>query len=101
MEYLRRGHEESDALRARITEMQRENTGLKAEASVLKSDKAKLKSDNEKLASNLLGAIDEKGDVEKELNDCRVQLREAKRKLDGETLAKEVSARVTSIVFLT
>jgi len=50
----------------------------------LKGDKAKLKSDNGNLTSNLLAAIDEKEDMERELSDCRVHLKEAKRKLDDE-----------------
>jgi len=97
MDYLRRGHEESDTLRARITEIQKENGGLKAEVSMLKSDKDKLKTDNEKLTSNLMMAIDEKGSVEGELNDIRSQLREAKRKLNDEinifTHSKEKSQK--------
>jgi RNase H-fold protein (predicted Holliday junction resolvase) len=84
MEYLRRGHEESDILRARVTEIQKESAGFKAECCMLKTSVAKLKTDNEKLTSNLMMAIDEKGDVEVELNDVRSQLREAKRKLDDE-----------------
>jgi len=85
MEYLRRGNEENDSLRARVTEaekeivgfktemstLKRENSSFKVEMAMLKNEKAKLKSDNEKLTSNLMMAIDEKGEIEQELNDVR------------------------------
>ena len=78
--------------------MQKENAGFKAEAAVLKGEKTKLKADNEKLTANLMGAIEEKGDMEEKLNDVCAQLRETKRKLDDEinvsTHAKEVSGGV-------
>ena len=38
------------------------------------NDKAKLKTNNEKLTLNLMMAIDEKGEIEEELNDVRSSL---------------------------